>query len=191
MSAEPVKLVIPGLGGSGPGHWQSLWSAGRPGWSRLEQRNWDAPVLGEWLGALEESVRAIDAPVVLVAHSLGAILVAHQSRRGALSRVTGALLVAPADVETPRNLRLLRDFAPIPTQRMPFPTWVVAGTNDPYCSHDRARALATAWGARFLSAGAAGHLNVASGHGRWPQGEHLLQQVVAAQTTRWPERRAG
>jgi predicted alpha/beta hydrolase family esterase len=186
-----VKLVIPGLGNSGPGHWQTLWSSRRPGWMRVEQRDWDRPELGEWVDTLEQSVRTVDGPVVLVAHSLGSVLVAHWARRGSWRRVAGALLVAPADVDAARSIPSLGGFAPIPTVRLPFPAWMVASTNDPHCAHDRARGLATAWGARFLSAGAAGHLNVASGHGRWPQGEHLLEQVVAVETTGWRARRAG
>jgi predicted alpha/beta hydrolase family esterase len=140
---------------------------------------------------LEQAVRTVDGPVVLVAHSLGSVLVAHWARRGSWRRVAGALLVAPADVDAARGIPSVGGFAPIPTVRLPFPAWMVASTNDPHCAHDRARGLATAWGARFLSAGAAGHLNVASGHGRWPQGEHLLEQVVAVETTGWRARRAG
>jgi predicted alpha/beta hydrolase family esterase len=191
VSGEPVKLVVPGLGGSGPGHWQSLWAEGRPGWARLEQRDWDEPRLDEWRTALEEAVCAVDGRVVLVAHSLGSLLVAHWARGGTWQRVVGALLVAPADVDAASRGTSLRAFAPVPVERLPFPSWVVASSDDPYCAFERARSFAVAWGARFLSAGAAGHLNVASGHGPWRQGKHLLQQVVAAESNGWRARRAG
>ena len=44
-------------------------------------------------------------------------------------------------------------------------------------THDRAVALAEAWGARRVDLGEVGHLNVASGHGPWKQGEALLAEL--------------
>jgi hypothetical protein len=66
----------------------------------------------------------------------------------------------------------------MPFERLPFETWVVASTDDPHCALERARSFSAAWGARFLSAGASGHINVASGHGAWRQGEALLEKIV-------------
>ncbi|HJR23337.1 MAG TPA: alpha/beta hydrolase, partial [Dongiaceae bacterium] len=40
--AAPV-LIITGLGGSGPEHWQSLWQARLPDARRVEQADWDKP----------------------------------------------------------------------------------------------------------------------------------------------------
>ena len=51
-----------------------------------------------------------------------------------------------------------------------IPAALVASSNDPYCSLDRARQLAAAWGAQFIEAGDAGHINANSGHGPWPEG---------------------
>jgi uncharacterized protein len=128
---------------------------------------------------LEAAVRAaLPERVVLVAHSLGCPLVAHWARNGSVQRVVAALLVAPADVEREGALKPLRDFAPLPLDRLPFPSWVVASSNDPYASLERARHFARAWGSRFLEAGARGHLNEASGHGDWAEGEALLDEIV-------------
>lgn len=172
-------LVLPGLGGSGPLHWQSRWEARDPGLRRVEQASWDRPRLPEWTATLERAVRS-HRRVVLVAHSLGCALVAHWARGGATDRVASALLVAPPDVDRLDHLPELASFAPVPLARLPFPAWVVASTNDPYASIDRARHLAQAWGARFLGAGAAGHLNVESGHGDWAEGERLLGELRRA-----------
>ena len=180
--AGPLKLVVPGLGGSGPTHWQSLWADGRPGWSRVEQRSWDAPDPDAWCAALDEAVRGAGRPVVLVAHSLACVLVARwasRAPRGSVQRIAAALLVAPADVDRPDGLAVLRPFAPAPAARLPFPSWVVASTDDPYCTFGRAAELATAWGAQVRSVGASGHVNVASGHGPWPEGERILAEVLA------------
>ncbi|HUG60850.1 MAG TPA: alpha/beta hydrolase, partial [Methylomirabilota bacterium] len=40
----------------------------------------------------------------------------------------------------------------------------------PYCRFDVADDLAAAWGAVFVDAGDAGHINAESGHGPWPEG---------------------
>ena len=50
------------------------------------------------------------------------------------------------------------------------PAHLVASRNDPYCDYQRAEDLAGAWGATFQDAGEAGHINVESGHGPWPEG---------------------
>lgn len=101
-------------------------------------------------------------------------------RRG----VAGALLVAPPDVEQPGTPEELRGFAPIPRSRLPFPSIVAASSDDPWIDEARARELATAWGARFESLGAAGHVNTAAGFGSFPRGEVLLEGLVATAAAR-------
>jgi hypothetical protein len=182
--ARPTVLILPGLGGSEPGHWQSLWQVRHPEYVRVEQADWLAPRRLAWVIRLEAAVRAAPGRVVLVAHSLAGPLVAHWARRGSVDRVAAALLVAPADVERPGAPAPLADFTPVPLERLPFPTWLVGSSDDPHASLERSRALADAWGARFLEAGAAGHLNVASGHGPWPTGEALLEELIQGAAAR-------
>src|SRR6185503_6503186 len=101
IRVAPLRLLIlPGLGGSGPGHWQTRWEARDPACARVEQRDWDRPELAAWLAAVDDALERVDGRVVLVAHSLGCVLVAHGARRPAWSRVAAALLVAPADVDS-------------------------------------------------------------------------------------------
>ena len=88
-------------------------------------------------------------------------------------------MVAPADVNRERPAgRLLTGFSPIPRQRLPFPTLVVASRDDPYVEIERAEAFARGWGARFVDLGRAGHINVASGHGPWIKGRALLADLI-------------
>ena len=68
-------LVLPGWEGSGPRHWQTLWEQ-RHGYRRVEQHDWNKPLRGDWIARLEDMVLSCDEPAVLVAHSLGCILVA-------------------------------------------------------------------------------------------------------------------
>src|SRR5207237_4645428 len=88
----------------------------------------------------------------------------------------GALLVAPAE---PDRRAALDDFAPVPCERLPYRSIVVASTDDPYCSSRRAGAYARAWGSEFVRLPNAGHINVESGHGEWPLGLALLQSLTA------------
>jgi hypothetical protein len=62
----------------------------------------------------------------------------------------------------------------MPLGRLPFPSLVVASTDDPYVSVARAEAFAAAWDSRLVTIGPAGHINGASGHGAWPEGEAML-----------------
>ena len=98
-------LILPGWQNSGPQHWQSRWEA-RHGYVRVEQHDWMTPLRGDWITRLEDVIASLpgprDAPVVLVAHSLGCILAAAwASISHQVHRVRAALLVAPGDVERP------------------------------------------------------------------------------------------
>lgn len=177
--ARPI-LIVPGLGGSGPEHWQSLWQSRLSNATRVEQADWDRPDRGGWIAALDSEIAAVSAPPVLVAHSLSCALVACWAaahRR----KIHGALLVGPADVDsdkhTPPEAHVFR---PMPMVRLPFPTIVVASRDDPYVAFDRAQAFAQAWGAELVDAGAAGHINTSAGYGEWPAGEDLLQRLQQA-----------
>jgi hypothetical protein len=170
-------LIVPGLFNSGPDHWQSVWERHHPEYRRVAQRDWEHPHRADWVATLDEAVGAAPTPVVLVAHSLGCVAVAHWAARQR-HRVAGALLVAPPDVEAAAAPRVVRDFAPIPLAPLPFRSIVVASTDDPYAGFTRAEAWAAAWGSRFVSAGAAGHINSDAGYGPWPAGERLLAELL-------------
>jgi len=112
----PTLVVVPGLGNSGPQHWQSLWEARHPGARRVEQGDWDRPDLGAWVAALDATVRAAGGPVALAAHSLACALVAHWAVAHDAGPVRGALLVSPSDVDSPAHTPdEVRCFAPMPT----------------------------------------------------------------------------
>ena len=178
--SSPFLLIVPGLSGSGPEHWQTRWESLYSRTLRVAQRDWDHPDCAEWLSTLEGAVASAPEPVVLVAHSLGCALVAHLASRPIAARIVGALLVAPADVDSPeRTPAATRSFAPMPRVPLPFPATVLASEDDPYVSLTRARAFAVAWGATFVDTGPKGHLNADSGLGDWPEGRRHLAALVA------------
>ena len=164
-------LVVPGLNGSGPDHWQTRWERQLSTARRVEQASWDAPEREDWVPRIVAAVASAPRPVVLVAHSLGVIALVHAAPRLDAARVRGAFLVGPPDVEDPSRAppETLR-FAPIPRDPLPFPAILVASRTDPYCSFERAEDLAYAWGAAIVDAGDSGHINAESGHGPWPEG---------------------
>lgn len=164
-------LIIPGWRNSGAGHWQTLWEAQLPDISRVQQDDWVHPTRSAWVEAVSRAVLAQPEPVLLIAHSLGCVVVSHLPE-AVQARVHAALLVAPAD---PERRAALCDFAPVPYQRLPFPSIVVASTNDPFCPVRRAGAFARSWGSIFVRLTDAGHINVESGFGDWPGGLALLQ----------------
>jgi uncharacterized protein len=184
---RPIVLTVPGLGSSGPSHWQTLWEEHLPDTHRVELGMWNKPHRNAWVTKLDQSIRAARAPVVLVAHSLGCLAVAWWA---ALSPqpygwpVAGALLVAPADVDRVDVHPDIAAFKPSPRQLLPFPSILVASTDDPWIEIEKARSLAAQWGSHFVDAGAQGHLNAASGIGWWAEGQELLDRVIDASSDR-------
>lgn len=169
-------LTFPGHGNSGPEHWQSLWEQSFPGFVRIAQRDWDNPVRSEWVSVLEKTVRDIGHEVVVVAHSLACLAVAHWAA-GAHAPIKAALLVAVPDPEGPDFPAEALGFSPLPARRLSFPSIVVASTDDPYGSLAHAQQCASAWGSRLVNIGPAGHINASSGLGAWPEGHGLLREL--------------
>jgi uncharacterized protein len=177
-------LIVPGLGGSGPDHWQSRWERAFPGARRVEQLDWNRPILPLWLEQLAAAVSSTPG-AILVGHSLGCALIAHLAGRRPELRIGGALLVAPADVDRAgRVLPQVDDFAPMPTGKLPFRTVVVASMNDPYMTIERARFLANAWGAGLVNAAPADTSIWRRGsvHGRRASGSSMNWSVNAIRT---------
>ena len=175
-SKKPTVLIIPGLDNSGPLHWQSLWETKNPEYLRVQQRDWQRPQRSEWVETLGKYVAAIAGPALLAAHSLGCAAVVHWA--ATYKRIIrGALLVSPSDVESPDCPAATKSFSPMPLERLPFPSVVVASNNDPYVTIERARHFAHAWGSRFVNIGACGHINADAGFGEWPEGEQLLREL--------------
>jgi predicted alpha/beta hydrolase family esterase len=173
-----TALMVPGLWDSGPEHWHTHWEKQDPRFARVLQRDWDAPERNEWVRTLDDAVHQAGPGVVLAAHSLGCATVVHWAGLPG-RKVRGALLVAPADVDGAGFPLEARGFATMPLKPLPFPSILVASTDDSYLSLERARLFAEAWGSRLVEVGAKGHLNSASGLGEWPEGRALLDELLA------------
>lgn len=168
-------FIVPGLYGSGEGHWQTHWQRLHPALRRIQQDHWDVPLLPVWSRRIADVLGDVladnDTPVVLIAHSFGCLASIH----AAVFRdapIAAALLVAPAD---PAKFGIEAEMMHGP---LPFPTTVVASSNDPWLRLERARGWAQLWGAEFVEAGALGHINAQSRIGEWPYGLQLLEKLL-------------
>jgi predicted alpha/beta hydrolase family esterase len=171
-------VVLPGIGGSGDAHWQSLWERRRPQLRRFQPASWDRPTLDDWVSALDRAVASSHAPPILVAHSLACLLVAHWS---AISQreIAGAFLVAVPDPQSSPFPSAAAELGGVPEGALRFPSLIVASTSDPFSTIDYARLRARQWGSRLVEVGPLGHINASSGVGEWPKGWSLLQEFLA------------
>jgi len=178
MAATSPVLIIPGIGNSGPEHWQSRWQDREPDFLRVQQRDWDEPDFADWHANLEAAVAGCSEAPILVAHSLGCLLVAAWAARTALP-VKAALLVAPPDPDGPGFPASARGFATLPRNALPFPSILVASRDDPYGDIVFAARCAALWGSRFVDGGYCGHINAESRLEDWPWGRELLGSLGA------------
>ena len=177
--ADAEILIVPGLSGSGPEHWQSRWQGKLSTARRVNQRDSENANRNEWEEAIAREVLASARPVVIVAHSLGVIATLHAAQRVG-EKIAGAFLVAPPSEAAMREMPSIDSaFLPIPRARLPFPATMVGSSNDPYADLLFARHLAQDVGAQFIDAGAAGHINIDSGHGPWPEGSLAFANFMA------------
>ena len=170
-------LIIPGLGNSGPDHWQTFFQNSASNFQRIEQNDWDTPNCEDWVKNIDKVVSSFDlASVVLIGHSLGCLTIALWAVRYKRN-IKGAMLVAPSDLEAPNYTFSTKGFAPIPLDRLNFKSIVVASSNDIWVSLDRAQFFAENWGSEFINIGEAGHINVSSGHTNWEEGLNILKML--------------
>lgn len=177
-------LLVPGLRDENPEHWQSLLAASLPNARSLPARGKADVDLASRVAEIEAAVSAATAPVVVVAHSGGAIATVHWANRTRL-RPRGLLLATPPVLdELQPSDPLLRElqsagWMPVPRGALPVPCIVAASRNDPLGSIDNVTALASGWGAQLVDLGEVGHLNPASGYGSWAQAPELIHRLAA------------
>lgn len=173
-------VVVPGLGGSGPAHWQTHWEQAFPGWIRCHQNDWDHPSRDAWIETLSHTVASTPLPVVLVGHSLGVATIAHAAAAGLLAKVERAFLVAMPDIERADfPMDLCPGFSPMPRVALPFRATMVGSTNDPWITPERLRHFATILGATYVDVGQRHHIGTHSGLGAWEEGLKLFEDFLA------------
>jgi len=171
-----TTLIVPGLHSSGPDHWQTWFEQQIPNSVRVIQRDWKDANLPDWSSRVRREISRNPGLILIAAHSFGA-LAAVQAAHDHSDRIAGAMLVAPAD---PEKFGVADNLPAVP---LPFPTVVVASTNDPWISFERAAQLAQGWDANLVNLGRAGHVNVEAGFGPWPEGLAILDRLRRSQAS--------
>jgi len=189
---QPRLLVLPGLHGSGPDHWQSWLERRSRGSRRVEQGRWAHADLPTWTARVGEVLASEPpGPWIAVAHSFGCLaLVQHLLNErslpptrdeGAVAQagVVAALLVAPADPERFAARAAL-------ARRLPLrEAAVLSSSNDPWLPTHAALPWAQTWGVRLIDLGDVGHVNVDAGFGPWA----FMRDQVARLQQRWHSQR--
>jgi predicted alpha/beta hydrolase family esterase len=184
MSFSPTILFVPGLRDHVEHHWQTILARQIPGAVTVPPLEHDKLSCAARVAALDDAYRGIRGPVVLVAHSAGVMIAVHWVARCARA-VHGALLAAPADLESPLpegypepHTLAANGWLPIPRKRLPFSAIVAASTDDPLARFLRVVEYAGDWGARLINLGPVGHLNPACGFGEWKQAPALVKELI-------------
>jgi predicted alpha/beta hydrolase family esterase len=173
-----IFINIPGLHNSGEDHWQTHFEKQRPSeFKRIIQENWDEPDCERWIDRIDLELQGMDhSNLILIGHSIGCIAIVkwfEKYRR----LIKGAMLVAPSDSERDGYPTYISGFTPIPNFKLPFPSIVVASTDDHVTDPKRSHELAENWGSKLILLENAGHIEPKSGFGKWDFGFELLNTL--------------
>ena len=169
-------IIVPGVGGSDSDHWQSWLQRELMSCSRVQQKDWNLPILKDWMKSFVTLVAKTEAPIQIVAHSFGCLTsVAALAQHPELtSKIKKLILVAPANPARFGANGFARnspnDYATYFHQlKIAVPTEMIISENDPWLNFDDALALAKAWRIKPRNLGQVGHINVASGFRSFPE----------------------
>lgn len=178
-----TTVIVPGVGGSDEHHWQSWLQNSLQDASRVMQEDWQKPILNQWVNNFYNHIKTLKQPVQVVAHSFGCLTtIAALNQYPILKHwIDSIILVAPANplrfnsagfgTDTDNYVALFKQFT------INVPTLMVISENDPWLSYQDALLYAKHWDVPYVNEGMAGHINVASGYGNWPQIFEHMQNV--------------
>lgn len=180
-------VIVPGVGGSEYAHWQSWLQRQLMSCSRVQQQDWNTPILQTWIDTFVDTVGSIQDDIQIVAHSFGCLTtVAALSQHPALNqKIKNLILVAPANPARFGEAGFARqshqDYQHYFHQlKITVPTTLLISENDPWLSFEDANFLAQAWKLNPINLGQVGHINVASGFGPFPEiYNHLIPEKRA------------
>jgi predicted alpha/beta hydrolase family esterase len=170
-------LILHGLGGSGPEHWQTrLAERLRGRGERVSYPHLPDPLdphPADWGRALSDELALLEDPVVLC-HSLACLLWLRTAARPGSERIASrVLLVAPPHREDLEPVaRFLEHGARArDVTRASRETLIVCSDDDPYCPPGAVDTYAQPLGIPAHVISGAGHINPESGYGEWPDVE--------------------
>lgn len=177
-------VIVPGVGGSNDQHWQSWLQRELIHCSRVQQKDWNQPILSKWVDQLLHTVQQIAEPIQIVAHSFGCLTtVAALNQSNTLkAKVKHLTLVAPANPARFGEAGFARDSQQHYADyfhglTLSVPTQLIISENDPWLNFEDALLLAQAWNVKPINLGQVGHINVDSGFGAFPEiFDYMLQE---------------
>jgi predicted alpha/beta hydrolase family esterase len=171
-------LTVPGLNGSGPLHWQSIWEH-KYGFTRIEQDSWDNPDYYLWADSFYRNIEKYEneSEVVIVAHSLGCHLVI-KSFPLIKYMTKGILLVAPPDLNANIIKKDLSGFYMSGIFELDVPGFLIYSVNDPYASAQYSVKYGQKLGLDLVNIGKRGHINSESDIGDWDEGATYLNRLL-------------
>jgi predicted alpha/beta hydrolase family esterase len=169
-------LILHGLEGSGPDHWQT-WLAGRLR-ERGERVSYPDlpepfdPQPDEWLAALQPELAALEGERIVLCHSLACLLWLLNAREGATAVADRVLLVAPPCTDTVEPVVRFRPDGVLSSDvaRAAAYTEMWWSAPDPYCPATAELAFPGLF-AHSRRIPNSGHLNPDAGYGPWPDVE--------------------
>ncbi|MGE8558930.1 MAG: alpha/beta hydrolase [Acinetobacter sp.] len=183
-------VIVPGVGGSEAAHWQSWLQRQLMSCSRVQQQDWNTPVLQNWIAEFVNTVAPIQGNIQIVAHSFGCLTtVAALAQHPELNqKIKNLILVAPANPARFGEAGFARESRQDYQQyfhqlKILVPTSLLISENDPWLNFEDALQLAQAWKLNPINLGQVGHINVASGFGPFPEiydyliSENVLQHI--------------
>lgn len=167
-------LTVSGRTVPNPDDWLSRWQRNFKTARPVDPIGSHHPRRDASTASLIAAIGQAQRPAIVVAHGLGVVALAHAAPFFDPVKLAGAFLVAPIDLHAPENgdaqIAMAHGFAPVSLALLPFRSTLIASSNDPYCSIERAETFAVACGSAFINAGDLGHIDSQSGHGPWPDG---------------------
>lgn len=173
-----MNINIPGLRNSNEHHWQSVWEKEySDNFFRVIQADWEKPDCETWIDQIELTLKGYNHEnLILIGHSVGCVTIIKWFEKYR-HPIKAALFVAPSDVDRPGYPSYITGFNPMPAHKLPFPSIVVASTNDHVVELKRAKLFAGNWGSAFVELKDAGHIEPTSGFGKWDYGLELIERL--------------
>jgi len=177
---QPLILLIPDRD-DGADDWMAIWERESPNTLRLDLGMWDNPHRNTWVNKINLAIERAQRPVVLVARGLACVAVAWWAefeQPDADHPVQFALLVMPPDVSRPGADARLARFTSCPRGRLPFRSFLAAGSRRPAAEQMSLRALAADWDSAFIADEFLGAGGLVDGARDWPSGRGLLGHLL-------------
>ncbi len=131
----------------------------------------------DWIQGIENTVSKIEGDIILVGHSCGAVAITQWALTYDTRKVKGALLVAPADVDSDSAIPPIHVQRPLPKRILPFATKLIYSDNDEHSTLTRSEKMGKDWGSELIMVQGASHFHTEAGFGEWPDAEKWISQL--------------